>query len=55
MVVEVVSPGNRPVSEVKRPGGARKHESYVVLVKSGKSSERWYWPRVSGLVLTVKR
>jgi len=31
------------------PGGPRKHESYVVLVKRPSGSHDTYWPRVSAL------
>ncbi len=45
VVVLIVHRGGRP-SSVKNPGRPRDHESYVVEVKSARSS-RVYWPRVS--------
>ncbi len=52
VVVEVVRPGRRPdparYKTLRDIGLSRKHESYVVAVKTAKSVKH-YWPRVSGL------
>jgi hypothetical protein len=58
-IVQVVPAGEIPDRKIApdlfRSSGIglpRKHESYVVRVKTGKNSFRHYWPRVSGLSLT---
>ncbi len=50
-VVEVVPAGKAPFTQLKMPGGPRKHESYVVLVKEGAKKGKFYWPVVKLLKL----
>lgn len=48
IVVRVLAPGERPKGgEIREPGLARDHESYLVRV-----GNRLYWPRVKGLEVT---
>lgn len=53
MVVKIIKNGSRPSpDEIRYPGRARYHDSYLVSVKTGKTEkakEKLYWPIVSKL------
>lgn len=58
-IIGIVPRGAPPPRQIKNPGACRDHESYVVRVEeasrlrplTGRTTIRYYWPRVTALTV----